>query len=52
MDYRVITGLHDPGQLSELRQILVFTQFEPATRFGKPTHARTVINFRRFSVKG
>ncbi len=52
VDYRVIVGPRDPGQLSELRNILVFTQFEPATLFGKPTYGRTVINFRRLSVKG
>ena len=52
VDYRVIIGSLDPRQLSELRNILVFTQFEPATLFGKPTYGRTVINFRRVSVKG
>jgi anti-sigma factor (TIGR02949 family) len=52
VDYRVIVGPRDPRQLSELRSILVFTQFEPATLFGKPTYGRTVINFRRLSVKG
>jgi len=52
VDYRVIVGPRDPGQLSELRNILVFTQFEPATLFGKPTYGRTVINFRRVSVRG
>lgn len=52
VDYRVIIGPRDPRQLSELRNILVFTQFEPATLFGKPTYGRTVINFRRVSVRG
>ena len=52
VDYRVLVGPRDPHQLSELRNILVFTQFEPDTLFGKPTYSRTVINFRRVSVKG
>lgn len=52
IDYRVLNGPRDPHQLSELRQVLVFTQFEPATLFGKPTSGRIIINFRRISVKG
>ena len=52
VDYRVLNGSLHPGQLSELRQMLVFTQFEQATLFGKPISGRTVINFRRISVKG
>ena len=52
VDYRVLNGTRDPQQLSELRHMLVFTQFAPATLFGVPTSGRTVINFRRISVKG
>ncbi len=53
VDYRILNGgsLH-PTQASELRQMMVFTQFEPATLFGRPISGRTVINLRRISVKG
>ncbi len=52
VDFRVLYGPLDPGALSELRHVLVFTEFAPATYFGKPTSGRTVINFKRISVKG
>ncbi|GEM_PF-918064 len=42
----------DAQQMRELRNILVMTQFEPATRFGVPTASRTVIKFSGISVKG
>lgn len=52
VDYQFLNAPRDPRQISELRHMLVFTQFEPATLFGKPTSSRTVINLRRISVKG
>ena len=52
VNFRVLGGPHDPRALSELRHVLVFTEFDPATYFGKPTSGRTIINFRRISVKG
>lgn len=51
-DFRVLEGPQDARALSELRRVLVFTEFDPATYFGKPTTGRTLINFRRVSVKG
>jgi anti-sigma factor (TIGR02949 family) len=52
-DYHILNApKDDPRMLSELRHVLVFTQFEPATVFGRPTSGQTIINFRRISVKG
>jgi anti-sigma factor (TIGR02949 family) len=50
--FQVLDGGGDEQQLRELRNVLVLTQFEPATRFGVPTASRTVIKFSGISVKG
>jgi hypothetical protein len=50
--FQVLDGGGDEAQLRELRNALVLTQFEPATRFGVPTASRTVIKFSGISVKG
>jgi len=50
--YQVLDGGGDEAQLRELRNVLVLTQFEPATRFGVPTASRTVIKISGISVKG
>jgi hypothetical protein len=51
-NFQVLEGGMDPQQMRELRNVLVMTQFEPATRFGVPTASRTVIKFSGISVKG
>jgi anti-sigma factor (TIGR02949 family) len=50
--YQVLDGGGDATQLRELRNTLIFTQFEPATRFGVPTASTTVIKISGISVKG
>ena len=50
--FQVLDGGGDEEQLRELRNVLVLTQFAPATRFGVPTASRTVIKFSGISVKG
>ncbi len=45
-------GKSDVQQMRDLRQLMVFTTFEPATRFGVPTSSRLVINLRGISIKG
>lgn len=52
IDYHLLNAPGDALVLPELRNVLVMTQFEPATTFGKPTVGRTIVNFRRISVKG
>ncbi len=51
-DFRILEGPQDARAVSELRRVLVFAEFDPATYFGKPTAGRTLMNFRRVSVKG
>jgi hypothetical protein len=50
--FQVLDGGGDEAQMRELRNMLVLTQFEPATRFGVPTASRTVIKISGISVKG
>ncbi len=52
VDYRVLNGWYDPAEAPKLRRILIFTQFVPATTFGVPGPATTVVNFSSISVKG
>lgn len=52
LDFRVLNGPQDPVLLNKLRDILLFTRFEPATSFGVPRHGTTILNYRSISVKG
>jgi hypothetical protein len=51
-DFRVLNSTSSPAQMGELRRMMMFTQFDPATRFGVPTSGRTVINVRRITITG
>jgi anti-sigma factor RsiW len=50
IDFHVLNGTADPQQIRELRQLMVFTQFDPATRFGVPIPGRAIITLRGISV--
>ena len=54
-----IYGFDLPDEQNENRQLraevanaLLFAQFEPATKFGKPVLGRVLISFARCTVKG
>lgn len=52
-DYRVLSGGEDAKSLSaELKNVLIFTTFRPATSFGRPTSSRAILSFSRIQVKG
>ena len=52
-DYRILSAPEDAGEfLSELKNILIFTVFRPATRFGQPTTGRVILSFSKINVKG
>jgi hypothetical protein len=45
--------LQGPEELpSELKNMLLFTQFRPATSFGLPTSGRAILTFTGISVRG
>lgn len=50
IDFHVLNGQADAQQIRELRQLMVFTQFDPATRFGVPIPGRAIITLRGISV--
>lgn len=52
-DYRVLSGsIGDPATASNLKNMLIFATFRPATSFGRPTAGRTILAFSNFQVKG
>jgi hypothetical protein len=52
-DYRIISAPPDTESLlPQLKNMLVFTQFRPATSFGRPTTSRAVLSFSKINVKG
>ena len=53
-DYRVIVDDTDQsGQmLPQVKNMLIFTTFRPATSMGIPTSGRAVLSFSKISVKG
>ena len=52
-DYRILSDPNDSKQLlPEVKQMLIFTTFRPATTLGRPTAGRAVLSFSKISVKG
>lgn len=52
-DYRVLSGSeNDPEILPQLKNMLIFTTFQPATAFGQPTSSRVILTFSGVQVKG
>jgi len=52
-DYRVLSGPDDMKSLpTELKNVLIFTTFRPATSFGKPTSGRAILSFSGIQVRG
>jgi len=52
-DYRVLSSPHEQDVVdSDLKNMLIFTVFKPATSFGRPTTGRAVLTFSNVNVKG
>jgi hypothetical protein len=52
-DYRIISAPSDEAELlPQLDNMLIFTQFHPATSFGQPVAGHAVLSFSRINVKG
>lgn len=52
-DYRILSAPDDEKEIiPELNKMLIFTQFRPATAFGRPTSGRAVLSFAKVNVKG
>ena len=52
-DYRILSAPEDAqGIVPQLKNMLIFTTFHPATAFGRPTASRVVLSFSKVQVKG
>jgi len=52
-DYRVLSNPEETKDLpSQVKNMLIFTTFRPATSMGQPTSGRAVLSFSKISVKG
>ncbi len=52
-DYRILSGPDDMKSLpADLKNVLIFTTFRPATTFGRPTSGRAILSFSKIQVKG
>jgi len=52
-DYRILSGGESAGtRIEELKNMLIFATFRPATSFGRPTVGRAILAFSKIQVKG
>lgn len=52
-DYRIVSNPDDSKDLlPQVKNMLIFTTFRPATSMGRPTSGRAVLSFSKISVKG
>jgi hypothetical protein len=52
-DYRILSDEGtSPELLPQVKNMLIFTTFRPATAFGRPTTGRAILSFSKISVKG
>jgi Putative zinc-finger len=52
-DYRILSAPENAQQiLPQLKNMLIFTSFRPATSFGLPTAGRVVLSFSKVQVQG
>ena len=53
LDYRILSAPEDAQAiLPQLKNMLIFTTFHPATAFGQPTASRVILSFAKVQVKG
>jgi hypothetical protein len=53
LDYRVLSAPEDAEAiLPQLKNMLIFTTFNPATAFGQPTSSRVILTFSKVQVSG
>lgn len=52
-EYRVLSSPNEVGNVDQqLKNMMIFTIFRPATSFGRPTTGRIVLSFSQIDVKG
>jgi hypothetical protein len=50
--YRVLSGQHSPELMHNLDRLIYFSQFSPATTFGRPTKGRVILALKQITVRG
>lgn len=52
-DYRILSAPEEAqAVLPQLKNMLIFTTFQPATAFGQPTSGRVILTFSKVQVRG
>jgi hypothetical protein len=52
-DYRILSDTKDSQELlPQVKRLLIFTTFRPATTMGRPMPSRAVLSFSKVSVRG
>ncbi|MGA3009204.1 MAG: zf-HC2 domain-containing protein [Terracidiphilus sp.] len=51
-DYRIVSGPVDPTTRAQVENLLLWSRFEPARRFGQPVPGLAVLSFSGVSVRG
>lgn len=52
-DYRILSAPESAKDIMpELKNMLIFTQFHPATSFGRPASGRVILTFAKVNVRG
>ncbi len=51
-DYRIVSGPTDDATRSQVENMLLWSRFEPARRFGQPVPGLAVLSFSGVSVRG
>jgi hypothetical protein len=52
MGYRILSGGTSPELIHQLDRVIYFSNFQPATWFGRPTDGQVVLSLRRITVRG
>jgi len=52
MGYRVLSGGTSPELIHQLDRVIYFSNFQPATWFGRPTDGQVVLSLWRITVRG
>jgi hypothetical protein len=51
-DYRIVSGPTDKATRAQVENMLLWSRFEPARRFGQPVNGLAVLSFSGVSVRG
>ena len=51
-DYRILSGDDSNALQAELKNMMIFATFRPATSFGRPTAGRAILAFSKIQVRG